>query len=297
MSVTRIQYVTALARALDDIGAYPISAAAANSVTAPLLIDTTSNASVSRYNGRWAYAKAQQRVVKTGGLTPSTGGLGIRPNWASNPTSSDTLYLTSLFPIISEVPGEDTSYADLISRALPHLLVVDRVTVPITTAQTYSTTTWPWLDRPERLLRVLEPGPTGGPPIDARWRGWRLRLDAESPVVELDVAFGTATGNLTLEVLRPANTWIKVSGVWTETSPAGGMTSDTDEALATVDDVITAGLVEAYRALMSKSSGRPNGNWSGKYKDALADAHRLRYYDRTMEVPQQPAAPTAAEAA
>ena len=51
-------------------------------------------------------------------------------------------------------------------------------------------------------MRVLEPDIRGRGAKDARWRGWSLVLDAETPTLELTVPFGTATGNLILEVLR-----------------------------------------------------------------------------------------------
>src|SRR6185369_12424554 len=103
MPVTLLSLMTALAGALDDLGQYTVASATSSSVVSSAMIDATPGASIDRYNGRWAYAASQQRVVETAGFTPSTGTLVTRSPWTSNPTAGMMLYLTGLFPMASAV--------------------------------------------------------------------------------------------------------------------------------------------------------------------------------------------------
>jgi hypothetical protein len=292
-----IAAVRALARKLDDLGVYSVTSATTSTVVAALLIDGTTGASDRKYDGRWIYCNAQQRVVRSGGFIPVTGGLAIRPPWTSTPTSAHTIDLTGFFPVIEEVPGEDISYRSLINRGNTKLLVPDRIAIPITTAQTYSLAAYQWLDRPERLLRVLEPPPSGSLPVSADWRGIRLRLDADTPVLEFDVPYAVATGSISLDVLRPANTWVKVGATWTETSPSSGFVSDTDEVMPNLDDVVKVGLAEALESLVYRSPARPNGDWMATWEVALSAARSLRWYDRGSESPAAQAVPDTSQAA
>ncbi len=296
---TLLEYRLATMKVLNDGGMWPAIASTSDTVRLGLSINLTPNASVHRYDGRWLYiasgtAIGQQRVVQTGGYNPLIGQYTVWPSWSTSPAVYDDVLLTGIFPSISNpgspldtAPLTDTSYRDLINRALRHLVVPDRLTLPITTADTYSLATYAaWLDRPERLVRVREPSPVSGrDPIDASWRGPELVLDAGAPLLKLHAPFGTASGDLTLEVLRPAHTLI--SGVET----TAGLDAEDDTAIPDVESVVTATLVEAYQVLMNRTPGRPTNQWAGLYDEALASAQRLRYYDASLQRPQAPAAP------
>jgi hypothetical protein len=287
----------ALADALDDLGGpYAVSASTASTVTVPALATSTPGASPNRYDGRWVYLSSgagvgQVAKVRGGGFASSVL-LTMETAWTTAPVAGDQIELYGWFPAV-HTRGSDSSYSVLINNALSLLVVPDRVSLPITTNQEYSLATLPWLDRPERLRSVLEPGPTGGLPADASWRRPRLRLDANLPVLEIPAPFSTASGTLILTVMRPSNTWIKVNGVWGESTV--GLVNETDEANPATNDVVTIALAEAYRALMSRAPGRPSGPWAQKYAAQLAEARRVRYYDTSQER-AEPAAPAAAAA-
>lgn len=297
MPTTQV-YRRALANALDDLaGPYAIASATANTVVVPALINGAANTSTNFKSGTWVYVATgagagQTRRVRTNGYSAASGTLTVDPVWTITPSAGDVVELTGLFPATPQV-GADISYLTILNAALRQITEPDRVTLAITTSQEYPLTTWAaWLDREERLTAVWEPGPTGGLPVPADWRRPRLRLDAELPVLELTVPFAAAAGNLSLDVLRPADTWIRVATVWSESTV--GLAAENDEARPSIEDVVKVGLAEAYQALMSRAPGRPSGPYEGKYAAARADAMTVRYFDSSQMKAPPPAASAAA---
>lgn len=291
---TLVQYRRALQAALDDGGAYPVTTGSGAGATVQLLSDAITDASNARYNGAWVYHNAltQQRRIRLDGFTPSTGAFLTELGWTA-PSPGDIIEITRLFPcgfgplIAGGVPPEDTSYLAIINRSLARLWAPDRISVAFADAATASLTTWPWLDRPERLVRVFEPPAVAGfPDVPCEWRAPRLVLDGPTPVLQLNRPF---IGTLTLEVRRPGDTLI--SGA----ESTAGLANDADTALPSVNDVVAVGLHEAYRALMNRAPGRPNPGWAAKYEAQQAIVNGLYYLDRTQMAPSAP--PTATEAA
>lgn len=290
------------------MGLYLVTSGLSGSVTLTNIADVSASASAERFNARWIYhipaasGVGQQRRVIKSGFVPSTGQLSNELIWSVTPVLLDEIEMTSLFPCgehptqTGGVSGEDTSYNALINRALSMIVAPDRVGLAITTDQFYSTATWVnWLDREERLIRVLEPGVRGGLPHDAAWRGITLRLDAETPGLEVRRPFSSASGTLYLDVLRPADTWVATSGVWAEAM--GGMTNNLQEVKATVNDVVKVARMLAIEALMARSPGRPAGNWAARYPQAVRDARSVRWYDTGQESAQAQAIPSETAAA
>jgi len=298
VSVTLLAIMQAVARALDDEGTYPSSAATSTTATFGVLANSTSSASTRRYDGRYLLVASgtgigQQRRINPNTYVPSTGAVTVNAAWTINPGTNDLILMASLFPPFEGLtPGEDTSYRTLINRGLEKLLVPRRVTLSITTSDSYALTTWPWLDRDARLLAVLEPSvQTGRQAVDASWRGPRMIVSGGTGnVLTLKTPFASASGSLTLETLSPVSRWINGA------ESSAGLVSLTDTAEVTIPDAITAILPEAYQALMARNNGNPTGEWARKLADARANAAALRYYDDTLTKPAAPA-PAAAEAA
>jgi hypothetical protein len=290
-------YREVCAEALDDGATYAVNSSTGTTVTSLQLSNATANASAQLYDGAYVYIATpprsnQQRTVRTGGYDPSTGTLTVDFAWLAAPQLLDELFVSRRFPAAKTNPGRGVAYLSLINLALSRLLIVGRLALSVT-GQTASVAAYPWLDE-GRLLDVLEPGVAGGIPKSAKWRGVNLRLDAETPVLEVPAALA-GTQSLTLVVNRPADTRRSTSGVWGDTTD--GLLIDTDEAVPPVDDVLKAVLVEAYRVLMHRTPGRPDGNWRPLYASALADARgmnqgrRYPYYDDSgLPAPEQPAA-------
>lgn len=267
-------------RELNDLAAYVVASASPYSVQLAQTADATFDASEHRYDGAFVYAGfggGQQRRVAPGGFTPNTGFFALELPWTVVPSVGDSVELTRLFPCLhgnEGVPPEDASYLTLANRALSLLWAPDRISVPFAGTSTASLTPWPWLNRPERLVRVLEPAPVAGfPEIPCDWRDPTLILDGTAPVLQLNRPY---TGTLTLDVRRPGHTLI--SGV----ESTIGLRSDTETALPAESDVIDGMLMEAYRLLMHRSPGRPGGgDWAKKYADQREKFESLLYFDRT----------------
>lgn len=285
---TLAAYRRALWAALDDGMAHFVFAGRGDGAQVRELADSTPGASVHRYDGAYAYLASgaganQQRRIVNGSFDPATGDFDVELSWAA-PAPGDEVEITHLFACTgypqtgAGVSPEDVSYLGLVNMALRRLWVPDRVTLTFAGTASADTSSLPWLDRPERLVAVLEPAPVASfPPVPADWRGPRLVADGTTPVLQLDRPYA---GTLTLEVRRPADTLI--SGV----ESAVGMTTEGQTALAQVADVVAVGLAEAYRALMNRTPGRPNGAWAEKYAAQEAVVARLYALDRTQQAPR-----------
>lgn len=282
------EYRRVLGRALNDLRVYPVTGATVTTVTSGALADSTADASAHRYDGAYVYyttgaAAGNQRRVAPGGFATTTGTLTLALIGAP-PASGDVLEITRLFPVVEQVPSEDASYLSLINRALAQLWAPDRVTLSFAGTSEASTALYPWLDRPERLVRVLEPAPVSGfPDVPCAWRGPRLILDGTAPVLQLARPF---TGTLTLEVRRPGDTLIE--GVET----TGGLIAEHQTALPAVEDVLLGGLAEAYAVLMNRGPGRPGeSRWADRYTEARARFEGLARFDRGRQAPRPAAQP------
>jgi hypothetical protein len=308
---TQLAYREGLSYSFDDLEIFAASGGDTSSFASASLVNADANASTATYNDRWVFNATQvfQRKTRTNIYTLGTGSLGIAPIWTA-PNSSDRIELTRLFP--SFEPGPYTasqSWRRIVNRALQMIVVPDQITIAIVPGQqAYSLATWQkWLDREERFgwpplpdgtpqPRMWEPSPTGGSPTPADWRRPHLRLDADVPFVEIDVPFvaGT-TGSMVLNVMRPANTWVRVSGTWGE-SANDGLVGDTDEARPSVEAVVKVGRWIAIQTLAARGVTDATGRWSDKIADARAEAMGVKYFDRTQmaTLVPPPAAPPGA---
>lgn len=289
----------ACARALDDLETYTVASAAAAQIATGQVINTSTNASTERYNARWVYvnsgaAAGQQRQVIRSSYVPSTGALGVTPNWAVIPITGQTFEMTSLFPSAPSTLGADSDYRSLINRTLD--LLYFRFTDTVTIATSYTNLTADqidWLTEPDQVIRWTEASPVvNRAKPDASWRGIRLVLD---PTPQVEVLAPTS-GDLTLEAWRPSDTYI--SGA----ASSVGLTADADVAYVQTRDVVLVFLMLAYEVLANRQPGRPSGPWQAKRAAQLVliqseHAQRRESGDRTLEMAAAEAQQQAARAA
>lgn len=315
---TFIQYYRALAASLDDIASVTASGGTGTTIVAPIFGDSTTGTSTSKYNDAWIYCVSgtgagQQARAKFNSWSPSTSTLGV-VNTITAPSNGDLFELTWLFPVNErQAPGSTTTgYRQLIARALGRLLVRDRINIALVSGQqSYSLATWAaWLDREDRIQKhesgplagqwkIWEPGPTGLAQVPAGWRDPMWRFDADLPYLDLHAPFSNAvTGNLSIDVLRPADTLLKPSGSgWVESTPGDGLTAGVDEARASINDVVTVALEEAYLDLVARAPGEPSGrNWADLLQTQRGLVRSLAMYDHTADTSgrQAPAGAAAA---
>lgn len=285
------QYRQALARSLDDLAVYEIASSTATTTVISALADSTSNASDRRYDGRWAYissgfAVGEGTTVKPGGFAPSTGTLTVAKFWETTPHDGDELELTGLFPAISGLPGADIDYRTLVNRALSRLMLEDRIdatTVADQYTYGFALATYPWLDRMTRVMGVLDPPRATGLPRRPTWRPHTWRIDGGAMTLEFAARpYPTSGATFQIAVLRPADTLI--SGADSTT----GLVADSDTAVPSVEEVVVAGRYFAFEALLSRSKGRPSGDWSGQFAAAREDTMKLARWDRSQEAAPEP---------
>lgn len=307
MSTSLTIYVRQLGYAFDDLAEY-ITAAPGTSSTVVIanLVTALTTASATRYNGKWVYNCDTDscRRVQTNGYARATGTLTVDPLWTA-PSASQRIQITSLFPAREEAFAGDSSYRIIVNRALSRIVAPRRLAITIVPGQqAYSLAAYPWLDREERYgwpalpdgtpqPKILEPGPTGGIQIPADWRRPHLRLDGQSPYLELESPFVAGTvGTLTVNAMGPASSFIKVGSTWAESTV--GLVNQTDEALPSTEDVIAIGKLIAFETLRARGASSASGNWDKDIADQRAIARRVRYYDRSLEIEEAPQASGAA---
>ena len=288
-------YYQALARALDDQAIAGVTAGTTTTFTAQVLVTAATGATSSLYEGRWAFhrvgANAPQQTMIISGV-PTTGVMTVSPA-INAPANTDVLDLTSLFPVISTI-GADTDYRTLCNRALGRMMLEVEVEIAVTTSDAYPMTLYPWLDRPERLRQVREPNPFSASlaPIDSMWRQWEIVSDPATASLRTKVPFSAASGNISLEAIRPAVTWIAVPTTFAESLV--GLVGVDDKAQPSVEEFLPFGLDEALNVLIARSPGRPNAEWARMQEKARADIAASRYRDRTQMIEQAPTASPAA---
>jgi hypothetical protein len=224
-----------------------------------------------------------------GSYLPASGTVGVAPNWGA-PSPNDSIEITSLFPCSTGVLAAETSYRALINAALRMLIIPDRYALTIATGGSYALPSWL---REDRLVRVLEPGPTGGIPVDASWRRPRLVADAQGNALTLDVPFLSASGVLSLDVMRPADTVIWAAGSGGYADSTVGLVNEGDEAKVEAEEVVEVFKMLAFEALMVRGD---DNRWAGRWKDQVPIARAQPHFDRAQESPAARAVPEQAAA-
>lgn len=291
MSVTLVAIRENVGAVLDDLKVYTATGGSTSTAIVGALISAASNAPTNAHNAEHIYNRTTllQRAVRQNGFAPSTGTITFDPT-ATAVANGHVIELSSLFPTAGALsaagPAGAPSYNGLIIRGLSKLLVPHRILLTITTGFTYSLAAYPWLDREARLVRVLEPGVTGGRARSADYRNPRLVLNAQSPSLELDAPYDSDMvadgGQITLEVLRPATSWVLTSGTWAASTT--GPVFDLEEVTADLNDATDVTVVEACRVLLKRQQGAPSGRWQELYEDALARVKGLRFLDRSRYI-------------
>lgn len=235
------------------------------------------------FNVPSATAPRQARSTTTA-LGISTGTVTLDVALGSQIGSGVTVRWSPLLPIVAAAAtGESPSFESCLYEAMRHLLFTDEVTTAIVADQdSYSLTTWAaHLDRSDRLVAVLEPTPHPARtiPIEMDPDTYELIFDGETPKLRLVAPFAASSGNLTLRVNRPADTWFKVSGTWTETAPGTALAAETDEVKPDLRHCREAGLVFVYQAKAQSTEGPRRAEYQARYEAQLAIARQLPFWD------------------
>lgn len=201
----------------------------------------------TRYDGFWLYVcdgdeAGTVRQVLEGQYEGGFGSLLLDAQFTDPLASGTTIELCKTLPAVNHgtIPG----LLDVINLALEELPVLDQITVVSDGTQRISLVNYPWPIK--RLAEVYEPTTDADERLCPTSKTWKLVNDADTPYVQLSCAF-TVNDVITLDIHRPANTWIRSSGVWGDSQT--GLSSDADEALYDVATVVRQAMPHALRRM------------------------------------------------
>lgn len=130
-------------------------------------------------------------------------------------------------------------------------------------------TSFPWLKRPEQLVRVFGVDPANGyGPSQMAGKAW---LEPDGERMWLHIPERVATGRVfTIQVRRPCNTWIRVGGTWA--TSAVGLVNETDEALPEVDRVTAVAYWQLCKRMARKGPKPQQKEWEDESRLAAESA-------------------------
>lgn len=247
----------------------------------------------------WIYVPSattpKQRRVTATGVNAGTGTITVDAAFGSAVSNGTVFEVHSLFPAQRE-SGADNSIAarpglrELINQALRMILVPDVLAISLVTLQRdYALAAYPWLDRPERIVALREPN------LDASttrpsWRHYELREDVDGQTLHVPQPWRFSSGSYSasLQVLRPADTKIRVASVWSDSTV--GLVNESDEAGPDVNAVVTVASALAYHWLAARGGARAAA-YGALYAATMAEAAKIRNFDAGLAAaPSQEAA-------
>ncbi len=217
----------------------------------------------SGYESGWIYFTSgalagQQRPIRRAGLDVSTGTFTVATDFTATTPSGAEFEVHLRYPV-KRAAGTPTiaGYLEMVNNACERLWTQDDIAVAAVDNQTrylLDTTTYPFLAETERVLDVIDQLDSDNIKNPTR-QIWRLDDDAEVPALYLTAPYNAASGSFYLRVARPANTRVKISGVWTEVTPSAlnggqfGMAADADEVHARRRDILALAITESMNHL------------------------------------------------
>jgi hypothetical protein len=256
-------------------------------------IDDNPNLS-SRFGGAYVYGVAGgsstallgiQRQLRRNPMGASTGTLYVTRPFASTPASGQKWELYFRFPAIrDEATGRD-GYRELINEALRTMRIVpnDMITVSGVTDQTDYLLTYPWIREPGRIVNVRNADQS------IYSGGWTPRMIGGQSYLKLDTARYSTGDTFLLEVRRPANSLLKVSGTWNDqTSLTAGLSADTDEAVPSINDVVAVARELCYAELQRNAPEAEARMWAAKEQEAGVAAAALKFVRQEPTEPYLP---------
>lgn len=128
---------------------------------------------------------------------------------------------------------------------------------------------FPWLKRPEQLVRVFGVDPDNGyGPTEMAGRAW---LEPDGEKMWLHIPERPSSGEIfTIQVRRPCHTWIRVASTWATSTV--GLVNETDEALPEVDRVTAVAYWQLAKRMARKGPKPQQEEWSKEAEQAAEAA-------------------------
>lgn len=142
--------------------------------------------------------------------------------------------------------------------------------------------TMPWLKHTSQLIRVFRPEDDAARGPDPMRGPAYIEHDGEKTYLEIPEPVNTGE-TFTVQVLRPASTWIRVNGTWADSTV--GLVSNSNEALPEIDHVTTVAYAILARQMARKGPKPQSEEWA---KEADMAEETARPYLRTHLMPSTP---------
>jgi len=244
------------------------------------------------YNPTSVYPK-QQRVRKDG-LTFGSGQINLADVIGTAFINSTVFEVHTRMPAARETAdgfGQATQMGCLecLNAGLRHIRTETTRALSLVSGQQDYAISDAWLGHRGRLKDVREQDAFNGGTRSTS-RPWELRGGTGTRTFHVDAPYRFTSGAPTIDLVveRPADTAIKVSGSWTDSTV--GVLNETDEADVEVSDWVTVALVYAYSSLSAARSGPARQRYADLAQKQLAIARGLACYDTSQEIELPPAA-------
>lgn len=280
---TLLETLHALAEVCGEYGSYTTTA---TGTTTTLICSAFANANLaaSEMDDRAALIESgallgQQRAVQRSGLARTTGTLTVAEAFTGAPASGVLFGVYARLPAFRRLnrPG----YIEAINQALRRVYVEDEVAMDGVTDQSHAavnTTTYPWWTDADRIIKILAPvTDSDDVPRALPRHQWDWRANGETRQLVFPGAPFQTGESFTVNLYRPANSRLKISGTWTDqTTQTAGLSTLTDEHMADVKDVVVVARAIAYRFMAEQQApGQTVAEWMAKAEMWESRANRL----------------------
>jgi hypothetical protein len=224
-----------------------------------------------------ALAGEQAQVRGGSGVVKATGVVNLAQDLSGNVGDAIDFGYYGRFPAFRT--GTRRGWRELINEALARIPVRDRVSLTATSDLKHypiDPALYPWWNKPDDVIAVYHPVTTADDVARSYAGQWYWEDDGETRYLVLPGAPWRTGENPTVTVYRPANSRLKINGVWTDqTDETAGLIDLDDETLANVGDVVTVTRAYAYRDLADlKAPGQTVAEWMRKAEQWEAKAVR-----------------------
>lgn len=241
----------------------------------------------------------QRRITKTG-LDVASGTLTVDAPLSAQVPATTPFEVSGTIPLEREYNTDDLGSAPMMGareclNASLRLIEIPNSDLTLTIAndqRDYALSTWRWLDRPRRLVDVLQRNATDTAWVSAKSQGhdWEFVEDDDGSVLRFHAPYRIDTGTYTLRlrVLQPADTWINGA------ASTVGLMLDADTCGSDPDSIIPIAKAYAYAALRDTRSEPARSHYHALYTAQVQIARGVKGYNPDADidrgVPQAPEA-------
>lgn len=224
----------------------------------------------------------EQRPVTPGGLATASGTITTSSAFSNTVQSGIDFWMAGRLPIYKE--GRFEGVRECVNRAMRRLLIRRRIDIAgVTDQRIYplAVSTYPWM-RADSILELYDPESDVTVPLRQTRHPWRYKENGESPSIEFSNGAPWKTGETaSMLVQAPANSWLKISGTWTnQTSDTAALSTLTDETLARLSDIKVVALAYCYQELAKWGSGTEAEEWRAQERAWAKRARALPDFRR-----------------